>query len=123
MGIYDLYDFGGKIQEEWEAEHEFWEVPPLKPEVAERRQAIEQARLEKLRAERKIESRRNDLRKKARLHLATLIKRDGEFCQRCGTTENLTVDHVVALANGGSNELDNLQLLCNRCNVAKGARV
>lgn len=30
------------------------------------------------------------------------------------------VDHVVALARGGSNEPNNLQLLCPACNLSKG---
>lgn len=40
-----------------------------------------------------------------------------------GTPPNpLTVDHVVPLARGGTNDLANLQVLCKRCNSAKGAR-
>ena len=32
------------------------------------------------------------------------------------------VDHIVALANGGSNYPSNLQLLCPTCNMSKGAK-
>jgi len=32
------------------------------------------------------------------------------------------VDHIVALANGGSNNPANLQLLCRSCNSSKGAK-
>lgn len=32
------------------------------------------------------------------------------------------VDHIVPLARGGSNDRQNLQLLCRPCNLAKGAR-
>jgi len=32
------------------------------------------------------------------------------------------VDHVVALARGGSNMACNIQLLCPRCNLRKGAK-
>lgn len=32
------------------------------------------------------------------------------------------IDHIVALARGGANEVANLQLLCPRCNLKKGAR-
>lgn len=49
-----------------------------------------------------------------------LAARDGRFCQHCHTTENLTVDHVIAKSRGGSNRLENLQLLCFTCNGAKG---
>lgn len=55
-------------------------------------------------------------------HYRTLVERDGEYCRHCGTSNNLSVDHIHALANGGSNETDNLQLLCRSCNSRKGAR-
>ena len=51
-----------------------------------------------------------------------LVERDGEFCQKCGTKEDLTVDHIVPLSRGGENELSNLQLLCRHHNQAKGAK-
>lgn len=51
-----------------------------------------------------------------------VFERDGEKCGSCGATESLCIDHILAVANGGSNELNNLQVLCRRCNSAKGAR-
>lgn len=41
-------------------------------------------------------------------------------CAWCGATKSLTVDHIVPLAAGGSNRLNNLQCLCRNCNLAKG---
>ena len=38
---------------------------------------------------------------------------------KCGSGENLEIDHVVPLARGGSNRLENLQLLCRDCNRRK----
>ena len=35
---------------------------------------------------------------------------------------NFTVDHIVARTKGGSDHLDNLQLLCGACNSTKGTR-
>ena len=33
----------------------------------------------------------------------------------------MTVDHIVALADGGSKEMENLQPMCKVCNVRKGS--
>lgn len=45
-------------------------------------------------------------------------------CQLCGRTAQqgyqLHVDHKVARAKGGSDELDNLWVLCSLCNSGKG---
>jgi 5-methylcytosine-specific restriction endonuclease McrA len=41
-------------------------------------------------------------------------------CLKCGTTEDLTVDHVVSIAHGGSHTFDNLQCLCRVHNSRKG---
>lgn len=49
-------------------------------------------------------------------------ERDAFRCRKCGTHENLTVDHIIAVANGGSNEPENLQTLCQSCNSVKGKR-
>lgn len=43
------------------------------------------------------------------------------FCAECGTTEDLTVDHVLPLARGGRSELSNVQTLCRSCNGIKEA--
>ena len=34
--------------------------------------------------------------------------------------QNFTIDHIVAKSKGGTDHLDNLQLLCNYCNSFKG---
>ncbi len=51
-----------------------------------------------------------------------LVKCDGEFCKQCGSRDDLTVDHIIALSRGGSNDLSNLQILCRTHNSSKGAR-
>lgn len=54
-----------------------------------------------------------------------VFKRDSFTCQYCGRTPPtviLHIDHVVAVANGGGEELDNLLTSCRECNLGKGAR-
>lgn len=46
----------------------------------------------------------------------------GENCLKCGSTEHVTVDHVIPLIKGGSNTKDNLQPLCLTCNCSKGTK-
>jgi hypothetical protein len=51
-------------------------------------------------------------------------QRDGGKCIVCGGTDKLHFDHIVPIAKGGpSNTADNIQLLCARHNLAKGARL
>ena len=56
----------------------------------------------------------------------SVFLRDGYKCQECGAfpAEHkevfLEVDHVVPVAKGGSNHINNLQTLCSVCNAGKG---
>lgn len=52
-----------------------------------------------------------------------LVSLFGERCLRCGSTERLEMDHILALANGGLHCIMNLQILCKSCNSWKGDRV
>lgn len=55
-----------------------------------------------------------------------LVDATGHICLCCKTPDTirrLTVDHVVPLAKGGANTIDNLQPLCLPCNVKKGTSV
>lgn len=54
--------------------------------------------------------------------LQALADRDGMICKHCGTTQNLSIDHIVAVINGGKNVLSNLQILCRSCNSKKGKK-
>jgi CRISPR/Cas system Type II protein with McrA/HNH and RuvC-like nuclease domain len=47
-------------------------------------------------------------------------ERDNSTCQHCETQERLTIDHIIPVSRGGSDELDNLQILCRSCNARKG---
>lgn len=50
--------------------------------------------------------------------------RQGRYgpCTACGDTNDLTVDHIKPLAQGGTNHPSNLVVLCRACNSRKGAR-
>ena len=52
-----------------------------------------------------------------------ILKRDGYRCQMCGVTAKdgatLEIDHVTPVSKGGSNDADNLQVLCRDCNIGK----
>lgn len=49
--------------------------------------------------------------------------RDGWACVKCGSTESLTLDHIIPWSHGGPDALGNLQTFCRSCNSSKGARV
>jgi len=82
-----------------------WYIPGVEPPSMTRREMV-----------------RYDFVRARKARYEELAKRNGEFCQWCGATDNLSVDHIVAVANGGGNESANLQLLCRSCNSRKGAR-
>lgn len=52
---------------------------------------------------------------------AEVIARDGSRCLACGTTEDLTVDHIKHQSRGGGHEVENLRTLCRSCNSRRGA--
>ena len=60
-----------------------------------------------------------------RTHRHTLYGRQEGICAGCQVMfpfRNMTVDHLVPQSKGGSDHLDNLQLLCGACNSIKGAQ-
>jgi 5-methylcytosine-specific restriction endonuclease McrA len=50
-----------------------------------------------------------------------VFERDGGRCVECGSGFDIQYDHVIPLALGGANTVQNLQILCAPCNQAKGA--
>ena len=51
-----------------------------------------------------------------------VFDRDGFKCRYCGAPApevRLTVDHVLAVAKGGSDDIENLATACRECNLGK----
>jgi len=56
---------------------------------------------------------------------STIIKvriRDGNKCLKCGSTQHLHMDHIIPVVHGGRAIFDNLQTLCQKCNINKGTK-
>ena len=60
-----------------------------------------------------------------------VLKRANKRCELCGVQDGdegyedrlpLHIDHIVPRSKGGSNEIDNLQVLCRACNLGKSNR-
>ncbi len=51
-----------------------------------------------------------------------ILRRDKYSCQYCGSTKQLTLDHVIPLSKGGKHTWDNVVVACEPCNNSKGAR-
>ncbi len=44
-----------------------------------------------------------------------LINTEGNFCNNCRSLSHLHIHHIMPLSKGGTNELSNLKLLCEKC--------
>lgn len=49
--------------------------------------------------------------------------RDKGQCVYCGSNENIHIDHIIPFSKGGATCLENLQLLCEKCNLQKSDKI
>ncbi len=80
---------------------------------------IKMEALESYPVQRKIHSRiisNKSLRK-------VVFERDGYKCVECGDFDNLSIDHITPIREGGDSDTSNLQTLCMSCNSSKGAKM
>lgn len=52
-----------------------------------------------------------------------IYKRDGHKCQYCGSTKELTIDHIIPRSRGGQDTWENLVVACMPCNTRKSDKL
>lgn len=57
-----------------------------------------------------------------RMWRESIKARDGYRCVYCGSTEDLTIDHVKPRCFGGETNSSNCVTACRPCNQAKGSK-
>jgi 5-methylcytosine-specific restriction endonuclease McrA len=91
----------------------------------DRGEAEATAKLERKVKKEKKRRRYEAKRKRSKLSTAKkkrVLREAGYTCHYCGEFGGkLTVDHLVPIAKGGSNELSNLVAACEECNKDKGS--
>jgi hypothetical protein len=58
-----------------------------------------------------------------RRQLRSEIDSDLHVCAQCFSRDGLVIDHIKPISCGGTNDRENMQVLCNTCNSRKGARL
>ena len=88
-----------------------------------RKQDIEKAALQELMDEGEIFPEANKRPPIPKEVVDAVWNRDGGKCVYCGSTENLHLDHIIPFSKGGDTSVENLQLLCQKCNLQKSNKI
>lgn len=109
----------------WTTDGLFWADPNLSDEDVELlvwdRQRRQESRLDRLR---KVRMHEHALTEKRRTRIpedvrASVWNRDNGRCVQCRSEEDLQFDHIIPVAKGGGNSIENIQILCGTCNREK----
>jgi 5-methylcytosine-specific restriction endonuclease McrA len=97
-----------------------WDFEQLRKGLAEMRRIRET----QLTAKFLREQERNRMNANVRYQV---LSRDNSRCRRCGASSRthgvvLHVDHIIPVSKGGKTVLNNLQTLCEACNLGKSVR-
>ena len=65
--------------------------------------------------------RRKDWKKICKKMRQIILVRDGRDCRECGRDYFPEIDHIFPILHGGTNDPENLQVLCRPCNRKKWA--
>ena len=90
----------------WASDEKSWLVQKFKPTRAQRRW-------------RRMSAIGGDIQVSVR---ESVLSRDCHTCVTCGTQCDLTIDHIKPVSKGGTNDIENLRVLCRSCNARKGDR-
>jgi len=44
-------------------------------------------------------------------------------CKHCKSSQELQIDHIMPVSKNGTNDIENLQVLCRPCNLSKGVKI
>lgn len=71
-----------------------------------------------------LQKKRQEFSKKYQASRRRLLLEKYEYrCVACGGCKDLQIDHIIPLAKGGTNNEENLQVLCATCNKSKGTKI
>jgi hypothetical protein len=67
---------------------------------------------------------RSNAREPIPAHVRRIVwERDDGQCVQCGNTRDLHFDHIIPVSLGGGNSVENIQILCQHCNLRKSNRI